>query len=366
MVNFKYVYISVGILLLCGALAVGFFFYKIAQVSKSEANQVQDIASVTEVQKQISNSFSTVKTKLTYAENDPNLESALRTFTEIAADETNVATQRVQALNGIYYAYTASNGNANLVADVVFSNPYFATLYVASSSVVADPVRPESGENVEAVETALKKLLAVSNALSPNHYALARMATAELFDYDRAVSRAPKADRAGITTEYAKRVESLNAAYDALPPLDTQTDYFPAMRIQVMYLHASALEFVGDALNNQQYLDRGDVLYQKIFSVGEAYPSGNNDARGVQNQILFARIFYAAHYWSHFKASNPTHIKEALLPLLNEENNKGLSAYEYYLPSRMSGKTGITSALRDIAKQMPELKAFLQGRGWKF
>lgn len=358
MANYKYIYIGLVFLLVTCAVFVALFFYNLKEASNSQA---------TATQAQIADGFRTVKAQPTFAENDQNLQRALQGFVTIAADENNLASQRAQALNGIYYAYTASNSDAKAIRDTVFSHPYFASYYVASSSRSSvDPVRPESGAMVEPVELALAKILALSNELSPNHYAVSRLETAELFAYDRAVARIPVSKRQSIKEEYAAKVKNLIATYDSLPPLDSQDNYLPAMRMQVMYLHASALEFVGEALNDQAYVDRGSALYEKIFQMGASYPRTNEAARGVLNQTLFARIFYATHYWRHYKDTEPSRIKDALRPLLDEEANKGLSVYEQYLPSRKNANSGPSWVLRDIAKQMPELKTFLAGRGWKF
>lgn len=354
--SYKYFILTIALLLAALGATAAYFLYEINHIHKDTTGQV--------TRGKIQSAYQQVNLGLSYEEDAATLQNVLATFRDIAADESKSNDERSQALNGIYAAYTDSNSNAQAIADVVFSHPFFARYYTPATSTSADPVRPASGNNVEAVEKGLEKLLELSNALSPNHYAIVRLATAQMFAFDRAASKNPD-ERQALKQSYGRKVQDYLDAYAALPPLASMKNYALTRRMQIQYLHAGALEFAGSALGNSASLQESEEEYLDVIYAGDAYGDDKIDSQRVLNQVLFARIFYVTHFWYHYKLSDPKRMQDIIRPLTTVDPS-GLTVIEKYLPSRMSASGGPSRALRDMSAQMPELKSFLQGLGWEF
>ncbi len=306
------------------------------------------------------------------APGDRQVVEALTTFREIAADENNPPLQRAQALNGINFTYTQLNFNAADLKAVVFSKPPFGKYYEDLGSTAPDPIHPESGSDAAAVEAALVKLNILSNSILPNHYALARLEVARIFKYQRESSAQvgkTSAEIRAMAEQAAEEIKPLVEAFEAIsPPLHAiSADTMPMpMRVQIMLVHASALSFIGYMQNNRSFHDRGEVAFMAAIKAGDEYPQTAYDYQTVLNQTLIARINYASYFWKRFKTSDPERVMSVLRPLVDEEKIKNTATYNTYIPNHKDVKIPPFSTLRDIAGQMPELKTFLQGRGFVF
>lgn len=359
---YKKIYIGVGVFFVAVLLVAGFFLYQLRMSSESIVEETVPETPPTPIQ----TAYTKIGTQLDFTKGDSDLLDSLKAFRDIAADESNSKEERVQALNGINYAYTQSDFDATAIRDVVFSTPPFSTYYVASHASSSDPLHPEGGADVESVEQALLKLNELSNTLIPNHYAITRMEVASTFAYQRAASKSSAAENKRLRTEAADKIKVLAAAYDALPGLESSKTYSLPMRIQIMFAHASALAFVGLTYNDKAYLDAGEAVFQEVIKLGEAYPPTSVDFERVQNETLYARIFYASYYWNIYRPTNPDKIKVMLRPLIDVQKVKDTTVYKEYLPSHKDATVAPFATLRLISKQMPNLQKFLEGRGWKF
>jgi hypothetical protein len=295
-----------------------------------------------------------------------NFLEALAIFRDIAADESNAPGHRAQALNGINYAYTQSNFSATDLKNVVFSTPPFSQYFEKTKAVAADPLHPESGPDVADVEAALVKLNQLSNSLMPNHYAIGRMEVAEVFAYQRAAAKVvTREQKTKLMRQSAENAKPLVEAFEALEPLNSQ-NYAMPMRMQIMFAHASTLAFIGYAQNDRTYHDRGEVAFQETIQQDGAYPTTNIDSTAALNQTLLARIFYISYYWKRYKDSDPKRIQDVARPLMDVDRIQKTDFYSEYLPTHKAATVAPFATLREVAKTMPELKTFLQGRGWKF
>ena len=292
--------------------------------------------------------------------------SSVATLRDIAADENNTNLERAQALNGINYAYTQSNFDAADIANIVFSQPPFSAYYTAPTTQSVDPLHPESGPNVAAVEAGLVKLNELSNSLVPNHYAITRMELADIFSYQRDSVNESASQAAALETQQADKIKDLVAAFNALPPLASLKSYSASMTIQIMFAHASALAFVGHAEHDKTYLTNGEAAFQQTISFGDSYQKSNPDSLLVQDQTLLARIFYATYYWKEYQKTDPQRIEAVLEPLTDVSSVQNTAVYTSYLPTHKDANVGPFTTLRLVAAVMPELKTFLQGLGWKF
>ncbi len=309
--------------------------------------------------------YNDIATTLDFAEGDENLVAALTSFRDIAANEQNSNQDRARALNGINYAYTQSDYSADDVYNIVFSKAPFNAYYKEPAAVAVDPLHPEAGNRVQAVEEALLKLNELSNSLTVSHYAIVRLEINNVFAYQRASSRAPAADQDRIRKEYAEKIKTLVAQYDTLPAIETVEDYRMPMRIQILFAHASALSWVGNNLNDSEYIRKGEQNFIETMRLADSFPQTGKSSGGVRNQGLLARIFYASYHWRHYKTTDPDYMKEIVRPLMTEEA-KNTAVYAAYLPEHKDAKVPPYTVLREIAAQMPEFKTFLEGRGWKF
>lgn len=366
----KYIYTGLIIFVAVCAVFGLYFGYQMYLLKTSPAEQgayttsgsLNRLSTTTE---EISNAYSILYNDISFTSGSPSLLQALKDFHDLAADETQSNLTRSQALNGINYAYTKTNFDADDVYAAVFSEPPFSEYYTAPAADAVDPLHPESGGRVEAVEKALVKLNQLSNALYPNHYAIVRMEVAEIFSYQREVARNPSQEKEAREA-HATRIKDLIAAYDALPPLSSYSSYSLLMRIQILFGHAGANAFVGKAFSDTAYLDRGEQLFKEDIEIGEAYPTDRIDSAAVLNETSLARIFYASHYWGRYKTSDPQRVISVLRPMVLNEKVKETTVYKQYLPTHKNSSVTPFSVLREIAQTMPELKTFLQGAGWKF
>lgn len=351
------VYIGGGVVLIGVALIGGLYFYFQSQLASTESLEEMktDIASAYDTIAIINSTTDTVR-----------VTNALKTLRDIAANDQNPPLERAAALNGINFAYTESSFDANLIKEVVFSEPPFSMYYTPSAASGVDPLHPESGADVQAVEAALVKLNELSNALLPNHYALSRMAIAQVFAYQRAAVGKTQAERAELFTSHANTIKNLIAAYDALPPLLQMEPMSDVMKMQIMFVYGSVLEFVGQALDDSSYINRGEQVFIDTIRYGEAYPAGNFDSLRMVNSTLLARIFYASHYWKYYRTSEPEKIRAVLRPLTDVEKVKNTTVHTEYLPTHKEAKVAPFTVLRAVAQGMPELKTYLEGRGWTF
>jgi hypothetical protein len=368
--TYKYIYLVLGILII-GAGGFAFYIYEQSIAAPQVTQPASTVATGTP--QFVENTSSPTDASIAQAYTDlysnsstTNFTDALQTLVTIAADDKNTNAQRAEALNGINYAYTQSDFDAGTIRDVVFSKPPFSTYYSGSNASSTDPLHPTSGPDVAAVEAALVKLNELSNALIPNHYALSRIEISMVFAFQRAAVGLPVAQQKSLKAQYGKQMEPVAAAYDALAPLDSSSAYPLSMRLQIMFAHASALAFIGQAENDPTYLDRGEALFQQTIQLGDSYTAANPNSTPVLNQTLLARIFYAAYYWGRYKTSNPALIENVLLPLTDVATIQNTTVYKTYLPSNKNTNVGPFTILRAIALQMPALKTFLQGEGWKF
>ncbi|MCE9541243.1 hypothetical protein K8R03_01635 [Candidatus Kaiserbacteria bacterium] len=280
----------------------------------------------------------------------------LGTFRDIAADTRNTQIQRARALNGISYGYMNSRFSSDDMLKVVFSKEPFSSYYKAPAT---------DSDDALAVADAVTKLNALSNALVPNHYAISRMEVAEISAYTRAAAQLSADKRKSQASGYAEKIRELIGAYDSLPPLKAVgSAYSTGMQMQILIAHASALAFVGEALDDASYSAKGEALFEEIIQIGETSISSGTATSGVLNSTQMARIFYAAQYWSDYKDSNPQKIMTMLQPLITAGSNTNV--YRKYLPDNKDSKIRPFSTLREIAQQMPALKAYLEGRGWIF
>ncbi len=363
----KYFSVAIEVLAVLVILACfgGYFIYqKIRTMGAATGNQAATV--VTE--QKVAVAYNDIEHKLQYAQEDPSLVSALTAFREIAADTNNSPIVRARALNGINYAYTQSNFDAEDVQKVVFSTPPFSAYYTAPSQVTVDPLHPESGSEVAAVESALVKLNELSNSLIPNHYAISRMEVANIFAYQRDVAgETSTSTKQQIGQTYALKQKQLIAAYDALGGLGAEkSEYSLSMYIQIMFAHAGSVSFVGTTLEDKDYLARGEKEFNDVIALGDAYPRTSANAVAIRNQTLLARIFYISFYWKEYKVSNPQKMKDVIRPLTDLSVVQGTTVYKEYLPSHKDVKVPPFTVLRAMAKQMPELKTFLTGLGWVF
>jgi hypothetical protein len=364
----RYIVVALAVFLIIMGGIAAYFVFQIYRIGSAQQVSPQDAAafrSSTTTTSQIAEAYALLYSDATFEQGNLNLLQALQTFRSVAADESQPNFTRSQALNGINYAYTRTNFDADDIYNVVFSRPPFSAYYAAPAANVIDPLHPGSGGRVEAVENAIFKLNQFSNALFPNHYAIVRMEMGEVFQSQREGARDPStATESRIA--HAKKIEDLIKAYDALPDIDTMASYSTPMRMQILFAHASALAFAGRALGNPQYGDKGEELFFKDIAIGESYPKDRTDSSYILNESLLARIFYAVHYWGRYQGEEQDKVKDVLRPLTDVAAVKGTTVYTEYLPSHKAATVSPFSTLRVIAADMPELKTFLQGLGWKF
>ena len=302
--------------------------------------------------------------KLTFKPGDASLGSSLKTLRDIAADENTPVVEKIQALNGINFAYAASNFDAATVYDVVFSKPPFSDYYVPSASS-SDPVHPNAHGDTKAVDAAMIKLNAYSNSLLPNHYALARMEVGKVFEYERAVSENP-AQKDALRHTYAEQLKELTRAYDALPDIETKGNYpFPLM-LQLMYLQASSLSFIGSTEADQAYLDRGEQLYLHVLSLASDTLKSDPTNLWIKNQLEFARMFYLMNYWNYHKNTDSLQPLIAVADALADDYDANLPLYSQYIPAHKNGSVEPSKTLRVAAESSPKLKALLEHAGWQF
>lgn len=360
MTTIKYQYLALGLVVIA-LLATGAFIYKRISAPVNPSFTVSS-EKEQETAKKVSDAYAKLAS-LNFTDGDQNLATSLQTLRDIAADTANSNIQRARALNGIYNGYTASNFDADALRSIVFSQPPFSAYYVAAATST-DPLRPMQGMDVGGIESALYKLLVLSNTLYPNHYAIARLQIGDVFSYQRDLTRTPSAQRDALKLQYAQKIKDLNSAYEALP-IEALDSYGPSIKMQIMYLHADALQFVGSAYNDKTYLDRGEADLQAVIRFGETYPTTSADYPQVRTQLMYARIFYASHYWEYYRETDPDHIKNMLRPLLDKANQVS-PVYTKYLPMYKESRNEPARSLRSIAAQMPELKTYLEELGWKF
>lgn len=346
--------ICVGVVILIAMVAFYFFYF----VRKAPQQEVP----VSVLNTQIKQAYDAMG-NLTFKPNDPNLISSLETLRDIAADANNPVAQRVQALNGINFDYVASNFDAATVYNVVFSKPPFSAYYVPSASS-SDPVHPNAAGDTAAVDNAIVKLNEYSNSLRPNHYAIARMEVAKIFEYERAVAADPE-QKDTLKRTYAEQLKQLTQSYDALPNIETQGYPFPLM-LQLMYLHASSLSFIGRAEADQTYLDRGEKLYQHVIDLASNSLQSDPTNVWVENQLAFARMFYIVNYWYVDTDAGTVQSLIAVADALADDYNARVPLYSQYIPAHKNGTAEPSGTLRVIAESSPKLKALLEHSGWKF
>lgn len=356
------VYWALGVFVLA-AIAIGaYFFYQIGAIQPGPLDTGNHASSSVGIRAEIKEAYDNMAL-LNFTQNDPYLDMSLKTFREIASNPNNPVVERVQALNGINFAYVASNFNAIALYNEIFSQPPFSQYYTASTNTVPDPAHPGIQGDTAGIDAAIVKLNEYSNALMPNHYAIARMEVAQLFEYSRAASR-NEAAAASLQQEYATKLKQLIAAYDALPSIES-AGYDTALMMQLMYLHANAQAFVGRALDDSTYLDKGEALYTHVIDLGEELLEDQPNNRWIKNQVEFARMFYASSYWFKYKTSDPERIRSVLRDLANDYDGT-IPVYSRYLPTHADGTVPPATTLRAVAEQVPELKTLLQNLGWKF
>jgi hypothetical protein len=355
-------YWALGVCVLVALLIGAFFFYQIRAFKPDSTDLGTSATSTIGLDAQIKEAYDNMN-RLNFTNNDPYLDMSLKTFRDIASNPSNPVLERVQALNGINFAYVASNFNAVALYNNIFSQLPFSQYYTASTSTAPDPAHPNIQGDTEGVDAAIVKLNEYSNALMPNHYAIARMEVAQLFEYSRAASKGGAATTS-LQQEYAAKLKQLIAAYDALPSIES-AGYDTALMMQLMYLHANAQAFVGGVLNDAAYLDKGEALYTHVIDLGENLLKSQPNNRWIKNQVEFARMFYASSYWLKYKASNPEKIRAVLRDLASDYDGT-IPLYSQYLPTHADGTVQPATTLRDVAQQVPELKALLVKVGWKF
>lgn len=360
--GFRGVYIGLVLFVLIAAAAGGYVFYKIGKMQTPVDHDRTIVATTTP---EIVAAYRILGGSLTRQPGDPNLVKALETFRAIAADESKSNRERAQALNGINYAYTQSDFDAKTIYDVVFSKAPFNGFYVESTSTKPDIVHPQSGSNVQDLESALIKINTLSNALYPNHYAISRLERNLIFASARETDGLSVKKKREVQKEYAKKVQPLIEAYDAVSADDLDM-YSTAMRLHTQYAHAGNIAFVGRTLDDDSLLQKGEKLFQETIALGDSYPKSNPNATRILNETLLARIFYATQYWSEYKTTDPNRIFNILKPLTDVEAIKATTVYKFYLPSHKEAKDPTFTILRQIAEKMPELKALFVSLGYKF
>lgn len=356
------VYWALGVFVFAALLIGLFFFYQIQAFKPDEGDMMGNATSTRSVSAQIKEAYDNMG-RLNFTQDDPYLKASLETFRDIASNESNSVLERVQALNGINFAYVASNFNAVTLYNEIFSQQPFSQYYTPSTNTGFDPAHPGTDGDTVGIDTAIIKLNEYSNTLMPNHYAIARMEVAQLFEYSRAASK-KGADTASLQKEYAAKLKQLIAAYDALPAVES-LGYDTPLMMQLMYLHASAQRFVGKALDDSAYLDKGEALYMHVIDFGTNLLKTDPNNRWIKNQVEFARMFYASNYWFKYKKSNPEKIRTVLREFAKDYDGT-IPVYSQYLPAHATGTVEPSTTLRTVAQQVPELKALLVKVGWKF
>jgi hypothetical protein len=134
----------------------------------------------------------------------------------------------------------------------------------------------------------------------------------------------------------------------------------------MLYIQGGSLAFVGITFDDSSFSDRGEKLFQDAVRLGELYPKNDPEYFRVLNQTSFARVQYASYYWNRYKRTDPERIDAILRPLIEDPQVKQTPLYTQNLASHKDSTVPPSPILRDIAKQMPELKTFLVGLGWKF
>ena len=355
--NVKTVLISIigaGIIILLGLFAWHFAFF---------ASKTASQAPVIALDTQIGQAYDNMQ-NLTFKPADENLASSLETLRDIAADTDSPVEQRVKALNGINFAYVASNFDAATVYEVVFSKPPFSASYIASASS-SDPVHPNAFGDTAAVDSAIIKLNAYSNSLLPNHYAIARMEVAKVFEYERAVSVNPT-QKIALKKAYAEQLKQLTKAYDALPDIESQGAYPTHLMLQLMYLQASSLSFIGSAEADQTYLDNGEKLYLHAIGLGADSLKSDPTNMWVKNSLNFARMFYVVNYWYPHKKAGSLQSLITVADALADDYDANVPLYSQYIPAHRDGKVEPSTTLRVISKKSTKLKSLLESSGWKF
>jgi len=296
--------------------------------------------------------------------------AGLQQLRDIAADDQSTPVARMQALNGINFAYTQSTFDADTIYNIVFSSPPFAQLYDSSLETTVDILHPEAGGKVPAVEAALVKLNEISNSLIPNHYAISRMEVAQIFAFERATATTSAAETATLRTQYADQIQSLVAAYNALPALQSspQYTYSTPMEVQILYAQGSTMAFLGRTYKQKNGdFKQGEALFQQALQIETNYPTTAVDYGSVLDESLLARIFYAVYYWTRYDtAGNDKYIEDVIRPLTDVQTVQNTAVYKSYLPTHKTAQVEPFTTLRAIAAKMPELKTFLQGEGWTF
>jgi hypothetical protein len=293
------------------------------------------------------------------------LDGSLESLRAIAADASQSNFDRARALNGINFAYTETDFDADTVRKAVFSAPPFAQYYVPSQTTEPDPLHPEAGSDVAALESALVKLNELSNQLYPNHYAVTRMEVANIFAFQRAIVGVPEADRPALKQQYAEKIKKLAAEYDSFEPISSVSGYSLVMRMQIMFAHASALAFVGDTFSDKSYHDKAEALFQETIAIGDAHPTTEANSKAVRTKAALARIFYVSYFWKHYRQSDPNKMRDIIRPI-TLDSNKDLSIYTDYLPSHKDADVAPFTVLRGMSNSMPLLRAYLEEVGWKF
>lgn len=309
-------------------------------------------------------------TQTTTEDRPVSFAQALDDFRNIAADASYDPDIRARALNGINFIYTHSNYNARLIKEHIFEDGPFSQYFTPSATSSTDPLHPEEGTDVAAVEQALVRLNELSYSLFPTHYALLRMTVADMFAFQRAsVGASTASAKQALIDEYTRRVQGRLEEVAQLGPIETAQGYSAQLRMQLRLIEASATAFVGRHLSEgrQEYLDRGEALFQSAIASADAYSQMAPDVRAVRNEGLLARVYYASYYWSFYKDTDPERVKSVLRPLIayyEVEPESGV--YSRWLPSHAKSTVPPFSVLRDIALEMPELQAFLERLGWVF
>ncbi len=349
-------------LLIVLLIAIG-FLYAYQKFANPSANNPQAVTQETE---KVFSGVNDISDKIVVAENDPDVVHALTTFRDIAADESNTPVDRARALNAINYAYQSTDFDANTIYQVVFTTAPFSAYYTAGASASgADLLHPERTANTAAVEAALQKLTELSFSLAPTHYALVRQEIFNLFSYQREAATAPKAQQAAVTKKYADKILPLVQAYNALPPIQDDQSYRMPMRLQTMFGHAGVLSWLGTHNQGEQYRQQGEQLFKDTIALGDSYTKANSDKGQSHNMVLLARIFYVTYYWPQYKDKDPEYMKEVIRPLIND--SQGTMVDQTYLSGHKDAKNVPPfSSLREVSKEMPELKTYLQSKGWVF
>lgn len=342
-------------------LAVG-FVYAFRSIQSPESTRPLETVAAKQVMQEIKG----MSDLITQAEGDPDIVRALNVFRDIAMNEQNTPLDRARALNGINYMYTATDYDAIDVYNVIFSKPPYAQYYTPSGATGADALHPESSGDVAGVEAALVKLNEVSYALTPTHYAISRMEISNVFAYQREQVGVTATERTALQKKYGDKIKALVASYEALPPVTTVEIYPRPQLLQIIFAHSSVLSFIGKTVD-KTYLPKGEAGFAQVIALAQSYQQspGKDDVDVLHSQELLSRIFYASYFWSIYKPTNPNFMYDIVKPLM-DESAKTTNVYLKYLPLHKDSKVAPYSVLRDMAKQYPDLKTFLEGRGWKF